>query len=345
MFNKEKIDLIIKNNWNLKTAEIAELLNQANLKTEHNRDWTQPHVSKYANKVLSLRKKAEHTRDHSKEENISEVVVGEIVVEEKEEKKEITIEQGLSLIEKSIVQKDNKFFTDSLSIAKIFEKEHRHVLDAIKNCECSDKFRSAEFSADVYLDTYNRQMPKFNLTKKGMAKIVLGFTGKKAAVFQEAYIEKFEELENKVSSNVPSSPLELILSIAQQLVSNEQKTKQLENNINSINSKVISFEQKQKEAELSLQQLPPASTLPLQANDRINVVDRVRLYSKKSFVPISTCWDSLYYKFGRIKGMNIEARAKAKKVEKLDYIESIGAMKEFYDFSCSMFPIEGFNHG
>jgi len=42
--------------------------------------------------------------------------------------------------------------TTSLAVAEHFKKEHKHICEAIRNLDCSDKFRSANFSTDVFTD-------------------------------------------------------------------------------------------------------------------------------------------------------------------------------------------------
>ena len=347
MFDKEKIDWIIKHNWNLKTAQIAELLNQANLTTEHNRDWTQPQVSKYANKFLSLRKKAEHTRDHSKEENIVGVLVGEIVAEEKEEKKEIPLntEQRLALIETAIFEKDGQFFTDSLAVAKIFDKKHSDVLGSIRDLECSENFRTREFSLVSYNNSQNKIQPKFNLTKKGFSFIALGFTGSKAVQFKEAYIERFEELEKQAQQpkqQLITDPLAIMaMSIEVLRKTNEEVNKlksdfiqtknEFKNEIYQVSEKIINFEQRSKQAEEDLNSVPESDVLPLQRDVRMNINDAIEKYSKAFLCIPKHAWGFNYKDFERRYHMNLDARTKAAGLKhKLDYIESIGKLPELY---------------
>lgn len=45
---------------------------------------------------------------------------------------------------------------NSLIVAKMFEKNHRDVLRAIKNIECSDEFRRRNFAQSYYMDKIKR---------------------------------------------------------------------------------------------------------------------------------------------------------------------------------------------
>lgn len=45
---------------------------------------------------------------------------------------------------------DGRMFTTSLIVAEVFEKEHKDVLRAIDNLECSDAFRERNFALYEY---------------------------------------------------------------------------------------------------------------------------------------------------------------------------------------------------
>ncbi|MDR1926212.1 MAG: Rha family transcriptional regulator [Endomicrobium sp.] len=90
---------------------------------------------------------------------------------------------------------NNQSVTTSLKIAEVFNKEHKNVLKSIEILECSEEFRSANFSADVYFDVYDREQKQYNITRDGFTFLAMGFTGKKAAQFKEAYIKAFNTME------------------------------------------------------------------------------------------------------------------------------------------------------
>lgn len=83
----------------------------------------------------------------------------------------------------------------SRAIAEIFGKRHDNVLQSIVNCECSEQFRLLNFKESKYKNEQNKKQPMYLLTKDGFAFIVMGFTGKRAAAFKEAYINRFNEME------------------------------------------------------------------------------------------------------------------------------------------------------
>lgn len=88
----------------------------------------------------------------------------------------------------------------SRKVAEIFNKNHQHVMEAIRNCGCSEEFGRSNLRHTTYKDSHCRKQPEYLLTKNGFAFVVMGFTGKKAAHFKEAYINRFEEMEEYIKN-------------------------------------------------------------------------------------------------------------------------------------------------
>lgn len=65
----------------------------------------------------------------------------------------------------------------SLEIAERFEKEHKDVLKAIKNLECSEEFRGLNFEPSSYVTGQGKSAPMFWLTEEGFYFLAMGFTG------------------------------------------------------------------------------------------------------------------------------------------------------------------------
>ncbi|SDF96602.1 Rha family transcriptional regulator [Desulfovibrio legallii] len=94
---------------------------------------------------------------------------------------------------------DDEMFTTSLIIAEAFEKEHKNVLQAIENLECSPEFHRLNFQPMVYEAEIGsgakREFPAYRLTRDGFAFLAMGFTGKKAAAWKEKFLEAFNAME------------------------------------------------------------------------------------------------------------------------------------------------------
>lgn len=96
--------------------------------------------------------------------------------------------------------------TDSLKVALRFGKRHDNVLQSIDKLKCSEKFRILNFQETVKLrDNPSGGDPiksrAVEMTKDGFMFLVMGFTGKKAGAWKEAFIEAFnwmaEELKTR----------------------------------------------------------------------------------------------------------------------------------------------------
>lgn len=107
--------------------------------------------------------------------------------------------------------------TDTLKVAEVFGKRHDNIIQTVKNLDCSDEFRLLNFQASYYLNEQNKRQPKFNMTQEGFTFLVMGFRGKKAAAFKEAYIKQFNEMREWISKREHLSTNQHILNDAIQM--------------------------------------------------------------------------------------------------------------------------------
>jgi Rha family phage regulatory protein len=92
----------------------------------------------------------------------------------------------------------NQAVTDSLTVAEVFEKEHRRVMQDIRDLGCSEEFRQHNFVQSFYLNSQNKEMPMYQMNKKGFTLLAMSYTGKEAMKFKEAYIDQFEKMEEEL---------------------------------------------------------------------------------------------------------------------------------------------------
>ncbi|EGO9727148.1 Rha family transcriptional regulator [Escherichia coli] len=98
-----------------------------------------------------------------------------------------------------------KVVTSSLAVASYFGKQHKNVIQKIASLECSAEFIELNFQPSEYIDASGRQLPCYQITRDGFAFLAMGFTGKRAAQFKEAYINAFNQMEKQLSKPaVPS---------------------------------------------------------------------------------------------------------------------------------------------
>lgn len=94
---------------------------------------------------------------------------------------------------------DGQAVTTSLQVAEVFQKNHKEVLKTIRALDCSANLRERNFAPTFYsVDMPNnakRKEPMYYIGRDGFVFLVMGFTGKIAAKFKEAYIRQFNEME------------------------------------------------------------------------------------------------------------------------------------------------------
>lgn len=89
--------------------------------------------------------------------------------------------------------------TTSRQVAEVFEKRHADVLRDIENMNCSVEFRKRNFAFSEYkTDGNNKTYKEYIITKDGFVMLAMGYTGEKAMIFKERYINAFNEMEKEL---------------------------------------------------------------------------------------------------------------------------------------------------
>ena len=89
--------------------------------------------------------------------------------------------------------------TTSINVAQVFGKRHDHVLRSIRELECSNEFRAPNFGEGSYLDAQGQSRPMYEMTRDGFTFLAMGFTGKEAARWKEAYIAAFNGMAEQLA--------------------------------------------------------------------------------------------------------------------------------------------------
>lgn len=134
--------------------------------------------------------------------NASEVAATEASSEKSQRTKKGTIEMNSTVVTTNaaiatpdLVVVDGQITTTSNQIAEHFGKRHDVVLRAVRNLECSENFRLHNFAESSYTNEQGKKMPCYRITRDGFVFLAMGFTGKEAAQWKEAYITAFNKME------------------------------------------------------------------------------------------------------------------------------------------------------
>lgn len=96
----------------------------------------------------------------------------------------------------------------SLQVAEHFGKEHFNVLNDIRRTidKCSESFNALNFQAVEYTDAKGEKRPMYLLSKDGFMMVAMAYITPEAMRIKEAYIARFNEMEEQLRTTSPLLP-------------------------------------------------------------------------------------------------------------------------------------------
>lgn len=158
-----------------------------------------------------------------------------------------------------VIMKDHQAVTSSLQVADSFEKNHRDVLESIRNLTAENTATKIMFFETTYKNSRGQEYPEFLMNRDGFTLLAMGFTGKKALEFKLKYIQAFNEMEKYLNLTSMSQEDIMIATLKTQ--------KEIKQQLNTVTSDVESLKH---EVDLSRYQKAKLSGLV-----RKNVMDAV----------------------------------------------------------------------
>jgi len=118
----------------------------------------------------------------------------------------------------NLVQRNEKglAITNSLLVAKKFEKEHPYILDSIRSILAVEKLATKMFVAREY-EIRGKKYPMYIMTRDGFTLLAMAFREEKFIEFKMQYIEAFNRMEELLNSD------EYILLRSQEILKNRVK--------------------------------------------------------------------------------------------------------------------------
>lgn len=86
---------------------------------------------------------------------------------------------------------NNQIVTDSRKVAEVFEKQHKHVIEAIKNIKAENLALTNFFYEGTYKAGTGKSYKMYYINRDVFSLLVIGFNGKKALEWKVKYIEAF----------------------------------------------------------------------------------------------------------------------------------------------------------
>ena len=176
---------------------------------------------------------------------------------------------------------------DSLKVAEIFNKNHKNVIRDIRELDCSEEFRELNFEPTEYMSVQGHKKPCYNMTRDGFVFLVMGYRGKKAAAFKEAYIKRFNEMEEFIKYLLEARTEFPLLTDNIMLIHENPKPYHFSNEADLLNRIVLGKTAKQIREEHGLKTgtsiRPYLTTKQIEAIDLLQRVDIGLLVSTPEF--------------------------------------------------------------
>jgi Rha family phage regulatory protein len=176
---------------------------------------------------------------------------------------------------------------DSLKVAEIFDKNHKNVIRDIRELDCSEEFRELNFEPTEYMSVQGHKKPCYNMTRDGFVFLVMGYRGKKAASFKEAYIKRFNEMEQFIKYLLEARTEFPLLTDNIQLLHEKPMHYHFSNEADLLNRIVLGKTAKQVREEHGLKAgtsiRPYLTTQQIEAIDHLQRVDIGLLVSTPDF--------------------------------------------------------------
>lgn len=239
---------------------------------------------------------------------------------------------------------NDQAMTSSLLVAKEFGKEHNKVVRDINNLACSQEFRAANFGESSYVSEQGKEFPMFTMTKDGFSFLVMGYTGKKAAQFKEAYINAFNKMESEIRSSVkPRTQLEILQMSINQLVEQEHRLSCVERDVAETKKEIEEMKQERiengkllLEAEVSGNKVPEISM-------RNKIRRLVNQYAAATNTTQRDVWHNIYQNLYYAYNISINSYKDKKSQSNLDIAEKHGFLGKMFDIVSKM--VKSINNG
>lgn len=223
---------------------------------------------------------------------------------------------------------------DSREVAEMVEKNHKELLRDIRTYEGylgESNFALTDFFIpSTYVSIQNKELPNYQITKKGCEFIAHKLTGQKGALFTATYINRFHEMEQALKEK--DKPLQIdskfLYQLAEQLEEKEKK-----------------IAEQQREIEHKSEVIK-GITDDIDIYTKRNVLNKVVRYKGANF---SERWNELYQRFrevysidlkARCEGYNMKQKLKKDQLSTIKYAEQFGYIDDLYKIALKLYETD-----
>ncbi|WP_293666380.1 Rha family transcriptional regulator [uncultured Parabacteroides sp.] len=229
---------------------------------------------------------------------------------------------------------NNQVLTNSLLVAEKFGKEHKHVLESVREAikGCAENSADPMFIETKYTNEQNGQeYPMFVMNEDGFTLIAMGFTGKKAFKFKLDFIAAFKAMKKALKEQQkPLSAVQMFALQANINLEHEQRLSDVEQKLEALS----------KEREENARQLFSVS-VSVENVPEISLRDKIRQlvnkYSSAMNISQRDVWHKVYEQLYYRYHISINSYDKKDKREtNLDVAERKGLLDKIYTIVSSM---------
>lgn len=237
--------------------------------------------------------------------------------------------------------------TSSLLVAEKFGKEHKHVLDSIRNLieGCAEISADPMFEETTYVNEQNGQVyPMFLMNRDGFSLLVMGFNGKKAMQFKLDYINEFNKMEKMIRDSIkPKSQLEILQMSINQLVEQEHRLSCVERDVAETKKEIEEMKQERIENGKLLLEAEVSGNKVLEISMRNKIRRLVNQYAAATNTSQRDIWHDIYQNLYYAYNISINSYKEKKSQSNLDIAEKHGFLGKMFDIVSKM--VKSINNG
>lgn len=224
-------------------------------------------------------------------------------------------------VSSALVEVQNgQIVVSSKQVAEHFGKEHKHVLESIREILAVEK-SATKFFVESTFENRGKEYPMLLMNRDGFTLLAMGFTGKKALEWKLKYIQAFNQMEEQIKTLLaPSYQIADPIERAKKWIEEESQRKQLEekNQFLIAENVELATENEQLAEKLDYEQDFKKNIFDVD-NALVTITDAIKLVNPKGFCKSFKRKD--VFALLRQKGMltkNNLATAKAIKAELME---------------------------
>jgi len=189
-----------------------------------------------------------------------------------------------------VICKNDRPLATSKQVAETFEKEHKHVLESIRNIieKVTGKFSATNYLLSHY-KSRGKEYPMYLMTKDGFTMLVMGYTDELSMQLKELYIKKFNEMERFITSKQLAKIDFPQLTDNIKMIHEVPKPYHYSNELNMINKIVLGKNAKQYREENGIEK--KTSIRPFLNTNEIELIEKLQRVDVGMVIAIPDFYD------------------------------------------------------